>query len=67
AATEGVLLDLAPVSLAPHADIEAARAFVAVIEERGDAEVTRSWLGLDPVGEVVRGGFATSADVVTVA
>ncbi len=67
AATEGVLLDVAPVSLAPHADVDAARAFASVIEERGDAEVTRSWLGLDPVGEVVRGGFATSADVVTVA
>ena len=37
-----VRLDLAPVTLEPHADPDAARALAAIIEERGDATVTRT-------------------------
>lgn len=66
-ATAGVLFDLAAVILAPHADINAARGLAAVIEQRGDLAATPSWLGLDPVGEVPRGGFADADDVVNVA
>ena len=53
---QGVLLDIAPVALAPHADIEAAQALLALIDERGDAATSRSWLGLDPLGEFARSG-----------
>ena len=66
-ATAGVMFDLAAVVLAPHADINAARGLAAVIEQRGDAAATGSWLGLDPIGEVPRGGFANTDDVVNVA
>ncbi len=66
-ATAGVLFDLAAVVLAPHADINAARSLAAVIEQRGDLAATGSWLGLDPIGEVLRGGFANADDVVNVA
>ncbi len=67
AATEGVLLDLAPIVLAPHADRDAARALHALVAERGDAETTGSWLGLDPIGEVSRGGGAAVDDCMAVA
>ena len=66
-ATAGVLFDLAAVVLAPHADINAARALVAVIQQQGHSATTASWLGLDPIAEVVRGGFANADDVVNVA
>ncbi|MDE0606584.1 MAG: methylmalonyl-CoA mutase family protein [Acidimicrobiaceae bacterium] len=66
-AAEGILFDLAEVVLAPHADINAARALVAVIQQQGTPASTASWLGLDPIGEVVRGGFANADDVVDVA
>ena len=66
-ATDGVPFDLVPVVLAPHADVNAARAFCTLIAEGGGAATTRSWLGLDPIGEVVRGGFANAGDVVSVA
>jgi len=66
-ATEGVLLDLAPVALAPHSDPAAARALHALAVERGDAATTSSWLGLDPIGEVARGGAADVAACVAVA
>ena len=66
-ATAGVLFDLAAVVLAPHADINAARALAAVIKQRGDLAATPSWLGLDPIGEVTRGGFPNADDVVNVA
>ena len=56
-ATTGVLFDLAEVVLAPHADINAARALAAVIQQQGDSATTASWLGLDPIGEVARGRF----------
>lgn len=56
----GVLLDLAPVVLAPHSDLGSVRAFAALIEERGDSESAGSWLGLDPIGDVARGGAAVS-------
>lgn len=67
AATDGVLFDLAPVVLAPHADIASAKALHAVIVERGDAEATGSWLGLDPIGEVTRGGAASTDACIAVA
>lgn len=66
-ATAGVLFDLAAVVLAPHGDIDAARSLAAVIEQRGDLAATASWLGLDPIGEAPRGGFADADDVVNVA
>ena len=66
-ATAGVLFDLAAVVLAPHADINAARALAAVIQQQGNLATTASWLGLDPIGEVARGGFANADDVVNVA
>lgn len=55
-ALKGVLLDIAPVALAPHADFGAAGALVALIDERGDAASSRSWLGLDPIGAFARDG-----------
>lgn len=66
-ATAGILFDLAEVVLAPHADINAARALVAVIQQQGTLAPTASWLGLDPIGEVLRSGFANADDVVNVA
>ena len=66
-ATAGVLFDLAAVVLAPHADINAARALAAVIQQQGHSATTASWLGLDPIAEGVRGGFANADDVVNVA
>jgi methylmalonyl-CoA mutase len=63
-ATEGVLLDLAPVALTPHADTAAASALHAVIEERGDLAGTGCWLGLDPIGETARGGQASTSEVI---
>lgn len=66
-AVEGVLLDLAPVVLAPHADVGSARALATVIAERGDSATTGSWLGLDPIGEVSRGGATATDDCVAVA
>ena len=66
-ATEGVLLDLAPVVLAPHGSAEAARALHALVVERGDVATTRSWLGLDPVGEVARGAQGSTDACIAVA
>lgn len=66
-ATAGVFFDLAAVVLAPHADINAARALVAVIQQQGNSADTACCLGLDPIGEVLRGGFANADDVVKVA
>ncbi|HBU04627.1 MAG TPA: methylmalonyl-CoA mutase, partial [Acidimicrobiaceae bacterium] len=43
-ALEGVLLDIAPVVLAPHTDLESARALVGLLDERGDALTRRCWL-----------------------
>jgi methylmalonyl-CoA mutase len=63
-ATTGLLLDLAPVCLTPHADVATAQALRDLAAERGDAETTRSWLGLDPIGEVARGGTASTAEVI---
>lgn len=67
AATEGVLLDLAPVCLAPHSDVEAARALHDVVAARGDLETTGSWLGLDPVGATARGETADLAAIAATA
>jgi methylmalonyl-CoA mutase len=66
-ATEGVLLDLAPVALAPHARPDDARALHSLIVERGDGDTTASWLGLDPLGEISRGGTADLSACAAVA
>ena len=66
-ATEGVLFDLAPVVLEPHANVESARALHALVVERGDAATTASWLGLDPVGETARGGQGSTEACIAVA
>ncbi len=63
-ATQGVLFDLAPVVLAPHADPAAAAALHTVVAERGDLAATGCWLGLDPIGETARGGTASTNDVI---
>ena len=55
-ALAGVLFDMAPVALAPHADLDLARALAGLIAERGDSETTGSWLGLDPLGATARCG-----------
>ena len=65
--TQGVLFDLAPVVLTPHADTEAARSFHALIAERGDGRTTGSWLGLDPIGETARGGTGDVTEAITLA
>ncbi|MCQ3814386.1 MAG: methylmalonyl-CoA mutase [Acidimicrobiia bacterium] len=65
-ATAEVDFELATVALAPHADINAARDLVAVIQEQ-TTTAAPSWLGLDPIGEVLRGGFANPDEVVHVA
>ena len=57
---DGVQLDLAPVVLAPHDDVGSARAFATFIAGRGNSEGAGSWLGLDPIGEIARGGDPTS-------
>jgi methylmalonyl-CoA mutase len=67
AAIDGVLLDLAPVCLAPHADPASAGALHAVIAERGDLESSGSWLGLDPIGARSRGEESDLAACVSAA
>lgn len=61
-ALTGVLLDIAPVTLAPHDDVASARALLGLIDERGDAATSGSWLGLDPVGEYGRSGRVGDVD-----
>ena len=53
-ALEGVLLEIAPVVLAPHTDLDSARALVDLLDERGDALTSGCWLGLDPIGAYAR-------------
>ena len=62
---QGVLLDIAPVALAPHADLDSARALLALVDERGDGATSRAWLGLDPIGEFARS--ASIGDLAAVA
>jgi methylmalonyl-CoA mutase len=66
-ATEGVLFDLAPIVLAPHAAVDSARALHALVVERGDAATTGSWLGLDPIGAVARGDEGSIDECVATA
>ncbi len=64
--TAGVLFDLAGVALAPHANINAAHALLAVVSEQ-NATPALVWLGLDPIGEMLREGATDSgaqADVL---
>jgi methylmalonyl-CoA mutase len=55
-ALAGVLFDMAPVALAPHADLDLARSLAGLIVERGDSETTGTWFGLDPLGAAARSG-----------
>lgn len=66
-ATDGVLFELAAVVLAPHADIGVAQTLATVIDEHGALATTPSWLGLDPIGEAVRGGCANTDEVINAA
>jgi len=53
---DGVLLDLAPVTLDAPDPVAAAEAFVAVLKERGLAPAEGTNLGADPIGTAVRAG-----------
>ena len=56
AALDGVHLDLAPVVLdAPHDPVEAARAYVDLLAERGVPPAAGTNLGADPLAAAVRG------------
>ncbi len=48
-------LDIAPLALAPHSDVGLGRAFIGLTRVRGLASTAKSWLGLDPLGGIVRG------------
>lgn len=63
-ALQGVLLDIAPVALEPHADLDSARTLLTLIDERGDAATSRSWLGLDPIGAFARSHHVGAIDAV---
>ena len=63
-ALEGVLLDIAPVVLAPHTDLGSARALVDLLDERGDALTSRCWLGLDPIGAYARSHRVGAVDQI---
>ena len=65
-ALEGVLLDIAPVVLAPHTDLGSARALVDLLDERGDALTSCCWLGLDPIGAYARSHSVGAVDQVVV-
>ena len=64
-ALDGVMLDMAPVALAPHDDLDAARALVGLWSRddlgADDGADTRGSLGLDPLGEHGRTGKPVSA------
>ena len=65
-------LSQTPVALAPHADIEAARALGTLAVRRGSVLAAGSSLGLDPIGEWARSGRRSDgverrAEVQTVA
>ncbi len=51
----GVDLDLAPLALAPHSDVDLVRAFTDLSHTRGLASSVKCWLGLDPLGGIARG------------
>ena len=56
AVLQGVDMASTPVALAPHADVAAAEALVAVSERRAAMLAAGSSFGLDPVGEWARAG-----------
>jgi methylmalonyl-CoA mutase len=63
---EPVFLDLAAVVLdAPHEPLEAARAFAAVVEDKGVAPAPGTTVGVDPIGALLRGNGVTDLDIVT--
>ena len=53
---QGVDITATPIALAPHADVAAAEALVAVAEGRNGVLAAGSTFGLDPVGEWARSG-----------
>lgn len=68
---DGVLLDLAPVSLSTPADsagVGAARALMTVWDARSiEPAVRRGSLGVDPIGAWARSGGSTDIDIAPVA
>lgn len=68
---DGVLLDLAPVSLSTPASsngVEAARSLMAVWETRSiEPGARRGSLGVDPIGAWARSGGSTALDTDTIA
>ena len=52
----GVDMAMTPLALAPHADVDAAGALLAVAARRGAGPAPGSSLGLDPLGEWARSG-----------
>jgi len=55
AALTGIRLDRTPVALAPHTDVESARALLELIDEGASESASACWLGLDPLGGITRG------------
>ncbi len=55
----GVDIAMAPLALAPHADMDAAHALLALAARRGAGLAPSSSLGLDPLGEWARSGRRT--------
>ena len=55
----GVDMAITPLALAPHADLEAADALLALAARRGAGLAPGSSLGVDPLGEWARSGKAT--------
>ncbi len=58
----GVDIAMAPLALAPHADMDAAHALLALAARRGAGLAPSSSLGLDPLGEWARSGRLTGCD-----
>jgi methylmalonyl-CoA mutase len=65
AVLEPVFVDLAPVVLdAPTVPVDAARALVAVLEDKGVTAAAGTSFGADPIGNRLRGHGVTELDVV---
>ncbi len=62
ATLEGVALDPTPVALAPHSQIEQARSLLTSAGGAGGRRIGGCWLGLDPLGAVVRGDHPGGLD-----
>jgi len=62
ACLDGVLLDVAPVALAPHTNRESAHALLDLLDNAGVSATAGAWLGLDPLGEFARSGQLGDVD-----